>query len=212
MATDLILAILHHLLVFSLAAVLAAETVLIRPGLGGPAVLRLGHIDRVYGIVAGLVHVVGFSRVYFGLKGWEFYIYNWAFWAKIGAFAAVGLLSLIPTARIIGGTRRRVSDPTFRCRKRSRAGAPLRARRRRGVRAHPDLRGGDGARHRLLTSARFTERRKLDQRRGNAVGLHRRLADVGDDAALAFGPARLADIAAVQDQPVMRMAADIPAG
>ena len=32
------------------------------------------------------------------------------------------------------------------------------------------------------------------------------LADVGDDAALAFRPARLADIAPVQDQPVMRVA------
>ncbi len=113
MATDLILAILHHLLVFSLAAVLAAETVLIRPGLGGPAVLRLGHIDRVYGIVAGLVLIVGFSRVYFGLKGWEFYIYNWAFWVKIGAFAAVGLLSLIPTARIVRWHKAARDDPTF---------------------------------------------------------------------------------------------------
>src|SRR5262245_40567392 len=44
------------------------------------------------------------------------------------------------------------------------------------------------------------------QRRRYVVGLVGPLAEVGDDAALAFRPSRLADMAPVQDQPVMRMA------
>ncbi len=113
MATDLVLAIFHHLLMFTLAAALAAETVLVRPGLAGGAVMRLGRIDRVYGLVAGLILVVGFSRVFFGLKGWEFYIYNWAFWVKIGAFVTVGLLSIMPTARIALWQRALRDDPAY---------------------------------------------------------------------------------------------------
>jgi putative membrane protein len=110
MTTDLLLAIAHHLLVFALIAVLAAETVLVRPGLAGAALARLVKLDRSYGMLAGLIIVVGFGRVFFGLKGWEFYIYNWVFWAKIAAFVAVGLLSVPPTTRIIKWSRAVVAD------------------------------------------------------------------------------------------------------
>jgi len=110
MATDLLLAITHHLLVFTLAAVLAAETVLVRPGLAGGALRRLGALDRVYGLVAVLVIAVGFGRVFFGLKGWEFYIYNWSFWAKLAAFSVVGLLSVPPTMSILRWNRSTDAD------------------------------------------------------------------------------------------------------
>lgn len=113
MVTDLSLAIVHHLLMFTLAAILAAETVLVRPGLAGNAVRRLGRMDRVYGAVAGLIVVVGIGRVLFGLKGWEFYVFNWAFWAKMAAFVAVGLLSIPPTRRIAGWVKAAEQDPTF---------------------------------------------------------------------------------------------------
>lgn len=110
MTTDLLLAIAHHLLIFGLVAVLAAETVLVRPGLTGNALARLGGIDRAYGLVAVLIIIVGFSRVFFGLKGWEFYIYNWVFWAKIAAFATVGLLSIRPTISILEWSRKAKAD------------------------------------------------------------------------------------------------------
>ena len=45
--------------------------------------------------------VVGVCRVFFGLKGWEYYISNNAFWGKIVAFVVVGLLSVPPTMRIL---------------------------------------------------------------------------------------------------------------
>ena len=99
--TDLLLAILHHLLIFLLAAILAAEWVLVRPGLSGGGLKLLANIDGAYGGVALAIIVIGAGRVYFGLKGWEFYVFNPLFWAKMGAFVTVGLLSIRPTTRII---------------------------------------------------------------------------------------------------------------
>ena len=101
MWSDLILAIAHHLLIFSLAAIIAAELVLVRPGLKTETLGRLARIDGAYGGVAMLIILVGIGRVFFGLKGWEYYVYNWAFWAKMAAFAVVGLLSIRPTMRFI---------------------------------------------------------------------------------------------------------------
>lgn len=113
MTTDLLLAIAHHLLFFALIAILAAETVLVRPGLGGDALKRLGRLDGAYGGLAGLILIVGFCRVFFGLKGWEFYIYNWVFWAKIAAFLTAGAISGLPTARIVAWNRALRSDPAY---------------------------------------------------------------------------------------------------
>jgi putative membrane protein len=112
--TDLVLAILHHLLVFSLAGIIAAEFVLIRNELSASTLSRLARIDRHYGLLALLIIVVGVARVYWGLKGWEFYVYNWVFWAKMAAFAGVGLLSIVPTVRFIAWSRQAATDPGWR--------------------------------------------------------------------------------------------------
>jgi putative membrane protein len=111
--TDLVLAIAHHLCVFTLAGLLLAEVVLLRPGLSPARILQLGRIDIAYGIVAGLVVVVGVLRVNFGDKGADYYLHNWAFWLKMSAFVLLGLLSIPPTLAIIGWRRRVAADPKF---------------------------------------------------------------------------------------------------
>lgn len=111
--TDLILAIVHHLLVFSLAAILAVELATVRPGLSGASLRRLGIVDLHYGLIATLILIVGFARVYMGVKGPEAYMGNWAFWAKIGAFVLVGLLSAPPTIRILQWRKRARAEPDF---------------------------------------------------------------------------------------------------
>lgn len=111
--TDLLLAILHHLLVFSLAGIIGAEFVLVRGDPSQTTIARLVRIDRHYGLVAALIILVGIGRVVYGLKGWEFYAYNWVFWAKMIAFLAVGLLSIRPTLRFIAWHRRAITDPGF---------------------------------------------------------------------------------------------------
>ena len=100
MDIDLLLAIAHHLSVFVLVALYAAEFALLRPGLSGVRIRQLARIDAAYGGVAGLVIVVGIIRVIFGVRGWEYYVTNHAFWGKMGAFLVVGLLTIQPTIAI----------------------------------------------------------------------------------------------------------------
>jgi putative membrane protein len=111
---DLVLAILHHILVFSLAAILAAETVLVNQALAGDTLRRLARIDAFYGATAGLVLIVGIGRVLFGLKGWEFYVANHAFWGKMVCFAIVGLLSIVPTRHFLKWRSLSAGDKDFR--------------------------------------------------------------------------------------------------
>jgi putative membrane protein len=94
---DLTLAILHHLFVFALFGVLFAEFLIVRRGMDGAATGRLVRIDACYGALAGLIVIVGFSRAIFAAKGWDYYSHNAFFWAKIGTFAVIGLLSVLPT-------------------------------------------------------------------------------------------------------------------
>ena len=64
-------------------------------------VSRIASVDLWYGVLAALILIVGFSRAVFAAKGWTYYQHNSFFWAKIGTFAVVGLLSVPPTIRFI---------------------------------------------------------------------------------------------------------------
>jgi putative membrane protein len=114
MLTDLLLAIAHHLLIFALLGVLVAEMVTIRPGMTAATVRYVGYLDLAYGIVAALILIVGFSRVFFGIKGPDFYLPNPVFWAKIAAFVIVGLLSIPPTLQIVRWRKAAAGDGDFR--------------------------------------------------------------------------------------------------
>ena len=94
---DLVLAVAHHLLIFMLAGVLTAELVMLRPGLDAGGVRRIAAIDMWYGLLAGLILAVGFSRAIFAAKGWDYYSHNLFFWGKLSAFAVIGILSIWPT-------------------------------------------------------------------------------------------------------------------
>jgi putative membrane protein len=72
MFTDWILACLHLVAVFSLAAVLAAEVALISIELRAQSIERIVAIDLWYGIIAGAVVVFGVMRVIWGAKGFEY--------------------------------------------------------------------------------------------------------------------------------------------
>jgi putative membrane protein len=110
---DLTLAIAHHLLIFSLAGILAFEIGVVGASMKREAVLRVGRVDAWYGILALAIIVVGFSRAIFAAKGWAYYSVNMFFWAKMAAFAAVALLSIAPTIRIIGWRRALAQNAEF---------------------------------------------------------------------------------------------------
>ncbi len=111
--TDLILAILHHVLIFALAGVLAFEIGVIRPGMTADDVRRVARVDIWYGILAGAILVVGFSRANFAAKGWAYYSVKIFFWAKLGTFALVGILSIMPTIAIIRWRRALAGDAAY---------------------------------------------------------------------------------------------------
>lgn len=113
MLTDLLLAIVHHLLMFTLVAVLVIEIVTVRPGMAPAQLKRLGRLDGIYGGAAGLILVVGFCRVFFGAKPYDYYLTSSAFWAKIAAFAVVGALSAMPTLRFMQWARAAAIDAAF---------------------------------------------------------------------------------------------------
>jgi putative membrane protein len=98
---DLVLAILHHLLIFSLFAVLVAEFAGVRRGMDAATVRRIQMIDNWYGVLAALIVIVGFSRAVFAAKGWAYYQHNAFFWAKIATFVVIGLLSIPPTVAFL---------------------------------------------------------------------------------------------------------------
>ncbi|MGI4716974.1 MAG: DUF2214 family protein [Janthinobacterium lividum] len=111
---DFFVASIHHLIVFGIAAVLAAELALMRPAAMSPHTVKiLGRFDAAYGLLALGILFVGFGRVWHGAKGADFYLDNPVFWAKIAAFGVVGLLSIRPTLRILAWQKLLKADTGF---------------------------------------------------------------------------------------------------
>lgn len=96
-----IMASLHHLAAFTVAATLIYEFVAYRKGLGMEEARRIQRVDLAYGISAGLVVLVGLLRVFFFEKGANFYTHNPMFWIKMSLFVVIGLLSIYPTIRFL---------------------------------------------------------------------------------------------------------------
>jgi putative membrane protein len=94
---DLWLACAHHLVIFVIFGLLFGEMVLLHGGVNAASLKRIARFDVLYGIFATLIIVVGFSRAIFAAKGWAYYSHNGFFWAKIGTFVVIGLLSIMPT-------------------------------------------------------------------------------------------------------------------
>jgi putative membrane protein len=113
MVTDWVLACLHHLAIFSLAFVLAAEVALMSVELTAVSMQRLARIDLWYGIFAAAVILFGVCRVVWGAKGYEYYLANHIFWTKMALFLAVGLLSIPPTLRYLAWGRSLKTNPGF---------------------------------------------------------------------------------------------------
>lgn len=101
MITTALMAFLHHLLAFTLAASLIYEFIAYHRNMSMGEIRRIQRVDLAYGISAGLLLVVGALRVVFFEKGVNFYVNNPFFWVKMVAFLAVGLLSIDPTLRYI---------------------------------------------------------------------------------------------------------------
>ena len=98
---DLVLAIAHHVAIFALFGILAAELVSVRRGMTAESAARVASIDIWYGVLAAVIVVVGFARAIFAAKGWAYYSHDGFFWAKIATFVLIAILSVPPTLKFI---------------------------------------------------------------------------------------------------------------
>ncbi len=98
---DFSLAVVHHLVVFSLLAIVVAELSLVRRGMNTDAVATVARIDLAYGALAAIALAAGLVRAVYAAKGWYFYSNNGFFWAKMAIFVVIGLLSVPPTLKFI---------------------------------------------------------------------------------------------------------------
>ncbi|WP_440985369.1 DUF2214 family protein [Xanthomonas sontii] len=110
---DLLLAALHHLAMLLLIAALVVEWTLLRAPPDHRQLTRLVRVDAGYGLAALLILAIGALRVRYGLKGAGYYLHTSWFWAKLGTFAAIGLISLVPTLRLLGWRRQARLLPTW---------------------------------------------------------------------------------------------------
>ena len=96
-----LLAFLHFVAAFGIAAVVFLEWQTMSPAPTLAEARRLQACDRWYGVFAVLVLAVGYLRVMHFEKGRDFYLGNPVFQAKLGLFLVVGLLSIYPTVRFL---------------------------------------------------------------------------------------------------------------
>lgn len=101
MLTNATFAFMHHISAFILFASLFYQFLVFKPLMHAETIHRLGVIDRIYGISAGLVLVIGLLRVFYFEKSEQFYLQSPAFWVKLGLFFAVAIISIYPTIKII---------------------------------------------------------------------------------------------------------------
>ena len=98
---DFSLAVVHHLVVFSLLAIVVAELSLVRRGMDAATLTTMARIDLAYGALAAIALTAGLVRAVYAAKGWDFYSQNGFFWAKIAIFVVIGLLSVPPTLKFL---------------------------------------------------------------------------------------------------------------
>ncbi|MCQ4314128.1 DUF2214 family protein [Pseudomonas stutzeri] len=94
-------AYLHFVAIFLLFALLTLEHQLFSQPLDFKRARSLLRADTAFGIVAGLVLVTGAARAMRYGKGFDYYINNSFFHAKIGLFVIVALLSIYPTVTFL---------------------------------------------------------------------------------------------------------------
>jgi putative membrane protein len=110
---DVVLSAFHFLLAFTLVAILAAQSALIRPGITASSLHLSANLDGVDDASAMLLLCEGFSRVYWGAKGSSFYLSNPPFWTKVGLFMTMAFLSIPPTMQLIRWSKQARSQTAF---------------------------------------------------------------------------------------------------
>lgn len=100
------------------------------------------------------------ARAKYAAKGWDYYQHNPYFWAKMAAFAIVGMLSIPPTIAFIRWKRALKQNPQFAPDAGAIAqGAPVPVAGNNNFSAHPGLRRRRGADDLILPPYEFVQPR-----------------------------------------------------
>lgn len=91
------LSFLHFALALILAGALSAEAFVLRLPVDARVARLLLRIDLFYGISAVGLILAGAARVLWGARGWEYYVGQPFFWAKLATFGLIGVFSIWPT-------------------------------------------------------------------------------------------------------------------
>jgi len=91
----------HHLAVLTLLGCTVLSIVQLRRPWDLPRARLLRATDRVNGMAATLVLVVGLVRVMYLEKGAGYYFHNGPFLAKLALYGVASVLSLLPTLEIM---------------------------------------------------------------------------------------------------------------
>jgi putative membrane protein len=100
-----VLATLHHLAAFTLAATLAVEVATFKPPLSAPQARRLQLTDTIFGVAAGVLLIVGLARATWFEKGPAYYWHDVYFLIKFGTFILAALFSIYPTITFLSWSR-----------------------------------------------------------------------------------------------------------
>ena len=87
----------HFFAFFALTAALVLQIALLTDSPTIEIAKRIQRADRAYGLMAMLVLLMGFIRVFYFEKGSVYYFDNTYFIIKLGLFILVGLMSAYPT-------------------------------------------------------------------------------------------------------------------
>lgn len=110
MLLDAALSFLHFVFAFILVGALSAEAFVLRLPVDERVARLLLRIDLFYGISAIGVIVAGVCRVFFGAAGAAYYAGQPFFWAKMAAFAAIGVISIGPTRAFFAWVKAGAAD------------------------------------------------------------------------------------------------------
>jgi putative membrane protein len=97
---DLSLAIVHGVLFFALAGLLAVEIVSVKPDLAARDIERSARIDMWHRPLIAAILAAVLARALFTDSGWVRHGANVFFWAEIVTFLAVAALSVAPAITI----------------------------------------------------------------------------------------------------------------
>ncbi|WP_078085147.1 DUF2214 family protein [Microbulbifer mangrovi] len=98
---SVLFACLHHLAFLALAVTLTVQLVILGQPLTLQNARKLQIVDRILGLSALTLLVVGVMRVFYFEKGAAYYFHNVAFHGKLTLFAIAALLSIYPTIQFL---------------------------------------------------------------------------------------------------------------